>query len=128
MSAGVVSTGDISGDYSTLGVVGVHVDNKDSETQAAEGCGGCGGPTEVRVYVTIEQTYQRGADALLSAAKAKGGNAVIFAKFEHRIALETLANAGGNIAAMLGQKDAKNTVTNQVVELFCYGTAVSIDD
>ena len=53
--------------------------------------------------------YNKGAEELVSLAKKKGGNAVICASFEYRIAI---SGAG---------KFAK-----QVKELFCYGTAVKL--
>ena len=124
MAVGVVSTGDLKTEYSVIGVVGAHVDNTDSEP-SAEGCGGCGGPTNTRVYVTISATYERGRQALLEKAIASGGNAVIFARFEHRIALETLADPAGAVGKLFGQKGS-DTKTSQVTELFCYGTAVKV--
>ena len=59
------------------------------------------------VSVGTEAMYEKGANELFSLSKNKGGDAVIFANFEYRIAL----SGSGETA-------------KQVQELFCYGTAV----
>ena len=75
---------------------------------------GCAGGTQnVRVNVSIPDTYQRAADSLLAQARAKGGHAVIFTRFEHRISVETLG-------------DGNNKSTAQVFEMYGYGTAVRL--
>ena len=114
--AGYVTTGPAATDnYRIIGIVGVSVDNKDAQNVTPTGCqlGGCGGPTVVRVYVSIPETYQRGAKALLVRARSMGGDAVIHAQFEYRMAIETLGMG-------------KQARTNQVFELMCVGTAVKI--
>ncbi len=123
---GVVSTGPLPGNYEVLGMVSAHVDNTDSEP-VDSGCA-CGGPTDQRVYVSIDETYRRGSSGLLRKAKHLGGHSVVYARFEHRVAIETLQNPGGALLQAFGNKSSSNTVTNQVIELFCSGTAVRIVD
>ena len=52
-------------------------------------------------------SYARGEALLLRQAKTRGGNGVFFARFDYRIAVQTLGKT-----------------SRQVQELFCYGTAV----
>tara|TARA_B100000073_G_C23487027_1_gene474006 strand:+ start:257 stop:610 length:354 start_codon:yes stop_codon:yes gene_type:complete len=101
---GIVSSGDINKDYTVIGIVGTNVsDQKSVETKA--GC--MGGNATANVSVGTEAMYEKGANELFSLSKNKGGDAVIFANFEYRIAL----SGSGETA-------------KQVQELFCYGTAV----
>jgi uncharacterized protein YbjQ (UPF0145 family) len=111
--------------YTTLGIVGTQVDNTDSVTGNYSGCKGCGGcgahSTNTRVYVSIEETYNRAAKELLKLAKNRGGNAVINASFEHRVSVEALQTVANIIF-----KNKTETEFNQVFELVGYGTAVLI--
>ena len=128
MNPTLVSTGDIPNKYSIIGIVGARVDNTDSTITKAPSCGGCGGGnTTARIYVSTDTTYKRGADALLAAAKDKGGNAVVFARFEHRIAIEMLSDAGGAVKKIF-DKTASDSKASQVLELLCSGTAVKVED
>ena len=102
----MISTGDIKEkNYKILGIVGTTVNNQTS----VQGKGGCGGKTTTEVSVDTNSMYQKGADELLKLSKEKGGDAVIYANFEYRIAVK----GTGNLA-------------KQVNELFCYGTAVKL--
>lgn len=101
----MVTTGDLKQNYDVLGIVGTTVDDQNS----VEGKGGCGGATTTSVTVDANSTYQKGADRLLDLAKKKGGDAVVYATFDYRIAIK----GTGNLA-------------KQVKELFCYGTAVKL--
>ena len=118
--------------YTTLGIVGTKVDNTDSVTENHAGCNGCGGcgahSTNTRVYLSIEETYNRAASELLKLAKARGGNAVINASFEHRVSVEALQTMA-NITNLLDIfKNKTETEFNQVFELMSYGTAVLINE
>jgi len=106
----MVSTGDINNKYQIIGVVGSTINNQEDST-AAGGCGGCGGPVATTVTISTEETYEKAAEKLLELAKAKGGDAIIYATFDYRIAISGTGN-----------------FTKQVKELFCYGTAVKITD
>jgi uncharacterized protein YbjQ (UPF0145 family) len=53
--------------------------------------------------------YQKGASELLKLSSEKGGDAVIYANFEYRIAIK-----------------GSGTTAKQVNELFCYGTSVKL--
>lgn len=101
----MVSTGDLKQNYEVLGIVAANVDDQNT----VEGKGGCGGETTTSVTVDANTTYQKGADRLLELAKKKGGDAVVYATFDYRIAIK----GAGNLA-------------KQVKELFCYGTAVKL--
>ena len=104
----MVSTGDINKKYKIIGIVGSNINNQEAATEAG-GCGGCGGPVSTEVSISTEQTYEKAAETLLELAKQKGGDAIIYATFEYRIAVSGTGN-----------------FTKQVKELFCYGTAVKI--
>ena len=109
---GIVSSGDLNTDYEVIGIVFCAVDNRDVGTQEVQGCMGCGSNTQaVRVTLAREDTYQRAANKLLEQARFKAGHAVIFAKFDYRIAVETFG---------IG----KTSTSSQVFELYGYGTAV----
>lgn len=97
----MVTTGDLKQDYTVLGIVGATVDDQNP----VEAKGGCGGSSTTSVTIDANTTYQKGAERLLALAMEKGGDAVIYATFDYRIAV----------------KAAK-----QVKELFCYGTAVKL--
>lgn len=99
----MISTGDIKKNYEVIGVVATLVDDQ----AEIAGKGGCGGVTSTTVTEDANRTYKKGAQQLLELAKAEGGNAVIYAVFDYRIAVR----GSGNLA-------------KQVKELFCYGTAV----
>jgi len=101
----MVSTGDLKQNYEVLGIVAANVDDQNT----VAGKGGCGGATTTSVTVDANTTYQKGADRLLELAKKKGGDAVVYATFDYRIAIK----GAGNLA-------------KQVKELFCYGTAVKL--
>jgi len=101
----MVSTGDLKQNYEVLGIVAANVDDQNT----VAGKGGCGGATITSVTVDANTTYQKGADRLLELAKKKGGDAVVYATFDYRIAIK----GAGNLA-------------KQVKELFCYGTAVKL--
>ena len=122
-----ISTGDISAGYEIIGVVGARVDNTDTEITKTPACAfGCGGGNKrARIYISVDETYNRGADALLAAARNKGGDAVIYARFEHRIAIEMLSDTKGAVMKVF-DKSASDTKPSQVVELFCSGTAVKM--
>ena len=99
----MVCTGDIKEKkYEILDVVGALVNDQESvETK------GCMGSNETKVSVDANAMYSKGAQALFEAAQAKGGDAVIHASFDYRMAVK---KSGQNVS--------------QVKELFCYGTAV----
>jgi uncharacterized protein YbjQ (UPF0145 family) len=103
----MITTGDINKSYDILGIVGTHVSNQDEVTNK----GGCGGNTNSTVSVTTNEMYSKGAEDLVSLAKGKGGNAVVYASFEYRIAISGTGN-----------------LSKQVKELFCYGTAIKFTD
>ena len=101
----MISTGDIKDKkYSILGVVGTVVNN-----QASAQTSSCGGSVESKVDTDTNTMYNKGADELLRLAEAKGGDAVIYASFEYRIAIT-----------------GTGQFSKQVKELFCYGTAVKL--
>ena len=105
----MVSTGDIKDKkYEVIGVVATIVN--DLETVEVE-TASCGGKQKTSTIVATDANamYNKGADELLVLAKAKGGNAVVYANFDYRIALTVTGEA-----AM------------QTKELFCYGTAVKL--
>tara|TARA_B100000519_G_C13942703_1_gene296904 strand:+ start:194 stop:514 length:321 start_codon:yes stop_codon:yes gene_type:complete len=106
----MVSTGDINKKYEIVGVVGSNINNQE-DGAPIKGCGGCGTPVSTKVSISNEETYEKAAQRLLELANQKGGDAVIYAAFEYRIAIA----GSGNFA-------------KQVKELFCYGTAVKIID
>jgi len=101
----MVSTGDLKQNYEVLGIVAANVDDQNT----VAGKGGCVDATTTSVTVDANTTYQKGADRLLELAKKKGGDAVVYATFDYRIAIK----GAGNLA-------------KQVKELFCYGTAVKL--
>jgi len=104
----MITTGDIKDkQYKILGVVGTTVSNQDS----VEAKGGCAGATKTDITVDTNSMYGKGANELLSLASAKGGDAVVYANFEFRIAIKGVGNTA-----------------KQVTELFCYGTAVKLSD
>lgn len=99
----MVCTGDIKDKkYEIVDIVGALVDDQSSVETS-----GCMGKNSTSVSVDANAMYSKGAQALLEAAKAKGGDAVIHASFEYRVAVK----GTGQLAS-------------QVKELFCYGTAV----
>ena len=103
----MISTGDIKDKkYTILGIVGTTVSNQDT----IEGKSGCGGTKTTDITVDTNSMYGKGANELVSLASAKGGNAVIYANFEFRVAVK-----------------GTGTLAKQVTELFCYGTAVKLD-
>jgi len=103
----MISTGDIKDKkYTILGIVGTHVSNQDK----IEGKSGCIGASTTDITVDTNSMYGKGANELVSLASAKGGNAVIYANFEFRVAVKGVGNSA-----------------KQVTELFCYGTAVKLD-
>ena len=103
----MVSTGDIKDKkYEIVDIVGALVDDQSSVETS-----GCMGKNSTSVSVDADAMYSKGAQALLSAAQAKGGNAVIHANFDYRVAIK----GTGQLAS-------------QVKELFCYGTAVKLLD
>lgn len=104
----MLSTGDIKQKYEIIGLVGSTINNQET-ADVKGGCGGCGGPTTTEISISTEETYERASQKLLHLAKKKGGDAVIYATFDYRIAI----SGAGNL-------------TKQVKELFCYGTAVKI--
>jgi len=102
----MISTGDIKEkNYTVLGIVGATVSNQDS----VEAKGGCFGKSETDITVDTNSMYQKGANELLQLSLSKGGDAVVYANFEYRIAIK----GSGQLA-------------KQVNELFCYGTAVKL--
>ena len=104
----MITTGDIKDrKYEIIGVVGTTVSNQDS----VEAKGGFAGSTKTEITVDTNSMYGKGANELLSLASDKGGDAVVYANFEFRIAVK----GSGNHA-------------KQVTELFCYGTAVKLSD
>ena len=104
----MISTGDIKDKkYTILGIVGTTVSDQDS----VEAKGGCGGASTTDITVDTNSMYGKGANELLALSSGKGGNAVIYANFEFRIAVKGSGNA-----------------VKQVTELFCYGTAVKLDN
>ena len=121
----MLSTGNIEKKYSTLGLVGCTVNNKTAES--GDGAGGCsGGPTAA--YVSTEELYSMAEKELLALANKKGGDGVVYANFQYRIAVEQVADAVGGVMKAFGSKTASSTQAQQVIELFCYGTAVKFDD
>lgn len=99
----MVCTGDIKEKkYEILDVVGTLVND-----QASVETSGCMGKNATNVSADANAMYSKGAQALLEAAQAKDGDAVIHASFEYRVAVK----GTGQLAS-------------QVKELFCYGTAV----
>lgn len=103
----MVSTGDIPNrKYEIVGIVGALVDD-----QASVETSGCMGKNATSVSVDADAMYSKGAQALHASAVAKGGNAVVHASFEYRVAVK----GTGQLAS-------------QVKELFCYGTAVKFLD
>ena len=104
----MISTGDIKDkNYTILGVVGATVNNQSK----VDGKGGCGGKTTTEISVDTNSMYQKGASELMKLSSEKGGDAIIYANFEYRIAIK----GTGNLA-------------KQVNELFCYGTAVKLNN
>ena len=104
----MISTGDIKDkNYKIIGIVGTTVNNQSN----VEGKGGCGGKSITEVSVDTNSMYQKGASELLKLSSEKGGDAVIYANFEYRIAIK----GSGNTA-------------KQVNELFCYGTSVKLSN
>ena len=103
----MVCTGDIKKEYEILGIVGTTIN--DQSTLSQPNPFGCGGAVQTEVAVSASETYTRAEQALLQQAQIKGGDAVIYATFDYRIAI----SGSGNL-------------TKQVKELFCYGTAVKI--
>lgn len=101
----MVTTGDLKQNYDVLGIVGATVDDQNS----VEGKAGCGGATTTTISVDANTTYQKGAERLMELSREKGGDAVVYATFDYRIAIK----GAGNLA-------------KQVKELFCYGTAVKL--
>jgi uncharacterized protein YbjQ (UPF0145 family) len=101
----MLSTGNINKPYEIIGLVGGVVDNQ--EGVAAQG--GCAGETTTHISHDLSTTYARGETLLLGKAAERGGNAVIFAKFDYRIAVSKVGAA-----------------VKQVQELYCYGTAVKL--
>ena len=121
----MLSTGNIEKKYSTLGLVGCTVNNKLSEE--AKGAGGCqGGSTTI--FLSNEELYSKAEKELLSLATQKGGNGVIYANFQYRICVEQVADAVGGVMKAFGSKSANTTKAQQVIELWCYGTAIKIAD
>ena len=99
----MVCTGDIKEKkYEILDVVGALVND-----QASVETSGCMGENATNVSVDAHAMYSKGAQALLAAAQAKGGDAVTHASFEYRVAVK----GTGQLAS-------------HIKELFCYGTAV----
>ena len=98
----MLSTGDINRKYEIIGLIGGLVDNQDSVQTST-----CMGAGTAPVSHDAMTTYARGEDLLLRQARQRGGNGVIFARFDYRIAVQTLGKS-----------------SRQVQELFCYGTAV----
>lgn len=99
----MVCTGDIKEKkYEILGVVGALVDDQESAETT-----GCMGSAETVVSVDANAVYSKGAQALVEKAQVKGGDAVIYASFDYRMAVK---KSGQSVS--------------QVKELFCYGTAV----
>tara|TARA_B110000046_G_scaffold25439_1_gene25028 strand:- start:461 stop:775 length:315 start_codon:yes stop_codon:yes gene_type:complete len=104
----MISTGDIKDkNYTILGVVGATVNNQSK----ADGKGGCGGKTTTEISVDTNSMYQKGASELMKLSSEKGGDAIIHANFEYRIAIK----GTGNLA-------------KQVNELFCYNTAAKLNN
>ncbi|MFZ9899115.1 MAG: hypothetical protein ACO3F5_06700 [Gemmatimonadaceae bacterium] len=97
--------------------MGAIVDDRDSAAAPKQGCGGCGGPATVRVRVSPNQLYKRAEEALLAAAVEAGGDAVIGARFEHRVSIETLQVVSGFLGG-------NNNQASNFIELFASGTAV----
>ena len=96
----MISTGDIKDKkYQIIGIVGAVV-NDQAQTSS------CGGLFNSSVSTDVDSMYNKGAASLLELAQQKGGDAVIYASFEYRIAL--------------------NAAKQQVKELYCYGTAVKL--
>ena len=121
----MLSTGNIEKKYSTLGLVGCTVNNKISVEN--EGAGGClGGPTAT--FLSNEELYLKAEKELLALANQKGGNGVIYANFQYRICVEQVADAVGGVMKAFGSKSASATTAQQVIQLWCYGTAVKIGD
>ena len=79
----MITTGDINQKYTIIGIVGTTVNNQDTVKNE----GGCGGNATSEVSVDTNAMYNKGADELVRLAKAKGGNAVVHANFEYRIAI-----------------------------------------
>jgi hypothetical protein len=104
----MISTGDIKEKkYKILGIVGAVVNNQ--ATEEKEGFFGIKYDSEIDI--DTNSMYEMGASELLKLSANKGGDAVIFASFEYRIAIQ----GTGNLA-------------KQVKELFCYGTSVKISE
>jgi len=102
----MISTGDIKEKkYTVLGIVGTTVSDQDS----VQAKGGCFGKSKTDITVDTNSMYQKGANELLQLSLSKGGDAVVYANFEYRIAIK----GSGQLA-------------KQVNELFCYGTAVKL--
>ena len=121
----MLSTGNIEKKYSTLGLVGCTVNNKISVEN--EGAGGClGGSTAT--FLSNEELYLKAEKELLALANQKGGNGVIYANFQYRICVEQVADAVGGVMKAFGSKTASATTAQQVIQLWCYGTAVKIAD
>ena len=103
----MITTGDINKPYEILCIVGTNVSNQND----VENNSGCAGNTSSKVSISTNDMYSKGADKLVSLAKGKGGDAVVNASFEYRIAISGTGN-----------------FTKQVKELFCFGTAVKFID
>ncbi|MDG1056713.1 MAG: hypothetical protein P8O83_03220 [Flavobacteriaceae bacterium] len=98
----MISTGDIKGkNYEIIGIIGATVNNQSVEEKK----GMFGIKYDTVVDIDTNSMYEEGAAKLLKLATEKGGDAVIYANFEYRIAI----TGSGNTA-------------KQVKELFCYGT------
>ena len=102
----MIATGDIKGkNYEIIGIIGATVNNQSVEEKK----GIFGIKYDTVVDIDTNSMYEEGAAKLLKLANEKGGDAVIHANFEYRIAI----TGSGNTA-------------KQVKELFCYGTCVKL--
>lgn len=106
----MVTTGDIHAPYQILRVVGAIVDDRDS-VAGPKGCGGCGGATTVTVRVSPNDLFKRAEHALLAAAAEVGGNAVVGARFEHRVSAGIFGGSNQSVSYL---------------ELVASGTAVKL--
>jgi len=102
----MISTGDIKEkNYKIIGIIGAIVNNQTVQEKK-----GMFGIKYAEVTdIDTNSMYQMGAEELLRLSTKKGGDAVIYANFEYRIA--TTGTGRG---------------LKQVKELFCYGTCVKL--
>ena len=98
----MISTGDIKEkNYKIIGIIGAIVNNQTVQEKK-----GMFGIKYAEVTdIDTNSMYQMGAEELLRLSTKKGGDAVIYANFEYRIACNTLRVEKQNIILYLNDQD-----------------------